>query len=300
MKKDFLSVADFTRKDMEDIFKLSSKLKKKPYQSLLKNKQIALIFEKPSTRTRVSFSVGIDQLDAYPITLNASELQLGRGESVEDTARVLERYVDCIVARVFEHDNLIRMARVTKIPIINSLSNLEHPCQILSDLFTIKEKYGKFKGIKLTYVGDGNNVCNSLLLGCSIVGLDVSIATPKGYEPDKNIVKKAKQIGNSDISLSNNPIEAVKDSQIIYTDTWISMHQEAEKQERLKVFKPYQVNKELLKHADPEYIFMHDLPAYRDYEVTADIIDGKHSIVWLQAGNRLHVQKAILCLLMSK
>ena len=227
--KHLLSVGDFSEKEIFAIFRKTKLLKKQKYNSSLKNKNIALLFQKHSTRTRVSFEIGINQLGGHSIILNWNELQLGRGESVEDTAKVLERYCDMIVARVYSHKDLIRMKNAVNIPIVNSLSDIEHPCQIISDLFTIYENFGSLKNLKVCYVGDGNNVCNSLILGCGVMGLSLSVSTPEGYEPNKNIIKKAKSIEKDKIEIITNPLEAVKNSNVLYTDTWISMGQEQEK-----------------------------------------------------------------------
>lgn len=297
MKKDLLSINDLSKLDVERIFKLTDKLKNKQ-TSDLKGKNIALIFQKPSTRTKVSFEVAINQLGGNAISLNWNELQLGREETVEDTARVLERYVDGIVARVFSHEDLVKMARISKVSFINGLSDFEHPCQAISDLYTINQKFGSFKDLKLAYVGDGNNVCNSLILASSMIGLNISVATPKGYEPSQLVLKQTKFAKNK-INLTHNPIEAVKNAQIVYTDTWVSMHQEKERVKRLKVFKSFQVNKNLVSYASRNYVFMHDLPAKRGLEAVSEIIDGPHSIVFQQAENRLHVQKGLLYYLLK-
>ena len=298
MKKDFLSVSDFNKKEILEILKETKRLKKRRFNQRLKNKDIALIFQKPSTRTRVSFEVGINQLGGNAIVLNWNDLQLGRGETVEDTTKVLERYCDMIIARVYSHKDLIKMSDIAKIPILNSLSDLEHPCQIISDLFTIYEHFGSLNKLKVAYIGDGNNVCNSLILGCAITGVGISIATPRGYEPDSEIVKKAKRIGN--ICLVNDPYIAAKDSNVLYTDAWISMGQEKEKWERLKIFRPYQLNRKLLEVADENAVVMHCLPAHRGFEITDEVMDGEHSIIFTQAENRLHAQKAILLKLLKK
>lgn len=293
--KDFLSLNDVTVEDIQSIFDLTKKLKKEKFSDILKRKTIALIFQKPSTRTRVSFEAGVYQLGGKSIVLGWNELQLGRGETVEDTARVLERYVDAVVARVFFHQDLVKMANVSKIPIVNSLSDFSHPCQGLADLFTIDEKIGLKKVSKITYVGDGNNnVCHSLMFGCSKLGLNLAVGCPKGYEPRKEVIEKT-----SGIEIVNDPIEAVKDSDVVYTDVWISMGMEKEAEERMKVFPPFQVNKKLFGFAKKDAIFMHCLPAHRGMEVTDEVVDSKNSVVWDQAENRLHTQKALLSLIFS-
>ncbi|MDI6807202.1 MAG: ornithine carbamoyltransferase [Candidatus Aenigmarchaeota archaeon] len=300
--RNFLTLEDVTREEIFQIFKLAKRLKRKPWGNQLKDKIFALLFFKPSTRTRVSFEAGIKQLGGEAIYLDYATTQLARGESVEDAARTLERYVNCIIARVYEHKVLERMAKVANIPIINALSNLEHPCQILSDLFTIQEHFGKFDGLKLTYVGDGgNNIAHSLLLGCSKIGLNLTISCPKQYAPNPTILQKSLQhslITGTKIDVLSDPHKAVKDSDIIYTDVWVSMGMEKEVKKRLETLQPYQVNESLVKHANPSFIFMHCLP-YEGREVIPDIIYGPHSIVWQQAENRLHVGKALLVFLMK-
>jgi len=261
-----------------------------------------MIFTKSSTRTRVSFEVGMYQLGGYPLFLSSNDIQLGRGETIYDTAQVLSRYLDGIMIRTFAHSDVEELATHGSIPIINGLTDLMHPCQILTDLFTIYEHKGELKGLKLAYVGDGNNIANSLLHGCAKVGMDISVASPKGYECDKNIVAEAQkdaEVSGSKIVLTEDPYVAVKDADVIYTDTWVSMGQEAEKEERIKIFMPYQVNSDLFSKAKEDAIFLHCLPAYRDYEVTSDIIDGSQSLVFDEAENRLHVQKAIMVKLMA-
>ena len=299
IKKHLLSISDLTKKEILQLFQLTKELKKHRFNNKLKNKNVALIFQKPSTRTRVSFEAGINQLSGDSLVLNWNDLQLGRGETVEDTAKVLGLYVDAIVARVYEHEDLVKMTKSTNVPIINSLSNLEHPCQILGDLFTIYEHFRRLNNLKLAYIGDGNNVCNSLLLGCAIVGLDISVASPKGYEPDKNVVKKARSLSKSKIVILNSPEKAVKEANILYTDVWVSMRQEKEKRKRLKIFKKYQINNFLLKKANKNVMVMHCLPAHRGMEITSDVMDGHQSLIWKQANNRLHIEKAILLKLLK-
>jgi ornithine carbamoyltransferase len=296
MVKHFLSVQDIEREEIERILEKTYELKKNPIQPLLKGKNLAMIFEKPSTRTRVSFEVGMNQLGGHTLYLSKNDLQLGHGETIRDTAEVLSRYVDFIGARVYSHKTLEELAKHSKVPVINLLSDLLHPCQALSDMFTIREHFGRLKGLKLAWVGDGNNVCNSTLLACSKLGLDISIACPKGYEPDKNVLKismeNTKKSG-ANIFVTNDPREAVRGAQIVATDTWISMGQEREKERRIKIFKKYQVNRDLVKLADRDFVFMHCLPNYH-LEVTDEIAYGRNSIIFTQAENRLHAQKAIL------
>ncbi|MEK6835620.1 MAG: ornithine carbamoyltransferase [Nanoarchaeota archaeon] len=300
--KNLLSVSDLNKKQILELINLANKIKKNPlqYNTKLKNKNIILLFQKPSTRTRVSFEVGVNQLGGNAIVLNWNELQLGRGETVEDTTRVFERYADMIVARVFLHNDLIKMSKISKIPVVNALSDLEHPCQILSDLFTIYEHFHNFNNLKLAYIGDGNNVCNSLILGCAITGINISVATPKDYEPNQTIVKKANKIAKSKIILTNDVNGAVKNANILYTDVWVSMHQENEKKERLKIFRKYQINKKLLQNANKNAVVMHCLPAHRGLEITNDVMDSKQNIIFEQAENRLHLQKALMLKLLNK
>lgn len=304
MKKDLLTLGDLTKTEILQILELTEKLKKKPIGNQLKGMVFCLFFEKPSTRTRISFATGIQQLGGSIVYLDKSTSQLSRGESLQDTIRVLDRYVDAVIARVYSHKTLELMSRLMNAHVINALSDLTHPCQILSDLFTIKERFGYLKGLKLAYVGDGNNVCNSLLLGCSKVGMDISVACPKGYEPNKQILKLARnysKVSKSRIEIKREPKDAVKNANIIYNDTFVSMGEERERKKRLKVFlSKYQVNEKLLKQAEPDVIYMHCLPAHRGEEVTDKVIDGPHSIVFQQAENRLHTQKALLVKLMGR
>lgn len=267
----------------------------------LAGKNIAMVFQKPSTRTRVSFEVAVQQLGGHAIYLDWSQLQLGRGETVADTARVLDRYVDGIVARVFAQGDLEELARCARAPVINALSDLHHPCQVVCDLYTIWERLGSLEGLKLAYVGDGNNVCNSLLVGCSKVGVDIGVACPEEYRPYVGAVnwalENARESG-SKVEITDDPRKAVKGAYIVYTDVFVSMGAEAERQKRLQTFLPkYQVNSELFKYAAEGALFMHCLPAHRGEEVTAEVMDGPRSMVWDQAENRLHTAKALLSLI---
>ena len=296
MKKDLLAINDFTKSEIEEIFSLTAQLKanRKGHETPLKNKTVGLIFEKPSTRTRVSFEVGVHELGGNTIYLSSDEVELGKREAIKDAARVLSRYLDGLVIRTFSHDRVVEMAKFSSIPIINGLTDFMHPCQALSDLFTIKEKKG-LDNITIAFVGDGNNVLNSLLSGCERMGLKINIACPKGYEPDKDILKQAGSVAE----LFNKPEDAVKDADIIYTDVWTSMGQEREYKKRLKAFKKFQVNSRLLSLAKKDVMVMHCLPAHRGQEITDEVLDGKQSIVVDQAENRLHVQKAILVKLLK-
>ncbi len=304
MKRNFVNIEDFSGEEILQLLELAKKLKanRKLHSQALEGKTFALLFTKPSNRTRVSFEVGIHQLGGNCIYLSPREIQLGERESVSDVAGTLSRFVDGIVARTDTHKDVEDLARFSSVPVINGLSDEQHPCQALADLFSIKEKLGKLKGITLAFVGDGNNVCHSLMLGSALVGLQMRIATPKAYAPDPSILKKCQQLGQrsgAEIAWMESPAEAVKDAHVIYADTFVSMGQEAEMKKRLKDFKKFQINSGLAKLADKNFIFMHCLPAHRGQEVTEKIIDGKHSIIFDQAENRLHVQKAILIRLMQ-
>lgn len=305
MVRHFLTLDDFSSEEILKMVSIAEKVKSGSEKSrVLKDKNIAAIFEKPSTRTRVSFEVAVNQLGGNFVFLRSDELQLSRGEPVKDTARVLGRYVDGIVARVFEHNDLVELAKYSGTPVINALSNLYHPCQILADFLTIKEKKKKLKGLKLAYVGDGNNVCNSLLVGCTKIGLNISIGSPKRYEPNREIVEEAKnnaKKSGSELKIVNSAKEAVQNADIVYTDVFVSMGDEKEMAERLKTFLPnFQVNTRLLENASPDAIVMHCLPAHRGQEITEDVLEGKQSVVWDQAENRLHAQKAIFIHLFYK
>lgn len=304
-KKDLISVldaADDLWKILDEARRLKDLQRRNDIFQPLRSRSLAMIFEKPSTRTRISFEVGMAQLGGTAIYLNPQDLQLGRGETLEDTARVLSRYVDVVMYRAFSHQNMVRLAKAASIPVINGLDDLEHPCQIIADLFTIQEAKGKLRGLKLVYVGDGNNVCNSLLLGCSLAGMDMVAACPEGYEPDADILRRAKNVAEeagAQLEVVRDPGKAAVDADIIYTDVWVSMGMEEEKEERERVFAPYQVNEALLKAAGDQALVMHCLPAHRGKEITDKVLDGDRSIVWDQAENRLHVQKAILLWLLS-
>lgn len=306
MKKDLISIYDLTAKEIDEILESAIDIKKKylkgEVSSLLRGKILGLIFQKPSTRTKVSFEAGMKQLGGETILLDIKESQLSRGETTADTARVVSKYLNGIVIRG-EHKFLLEFAKYASIPIINGLTEVTHPCQILSDLLTISESDKDFKNLKLVFVGDGNNICNSLMLAAGKLGINFIACCPKGYEPDAEIIEKAKKDAkksNASIGLLGNPGESVKNADVVYTDTWVSMGQESEAKKRLRDFKPYQVNKELLKHAKPDCLVMHCLPAHRGQEITSDVLDGKNSIVWKQAENRLHAQKAILAMWLGK
>ncbi len=297
MKKDFLSILDLSIDEAHELIDFSLKVKKgKVAEKVLDNKVVALIFEKPSLRTRVTFERAVYDLGGKPIYLSNNDIKLGQRESVKDVSRNLEKWVDGIVARVFSHSTLIEMAENVTIPVVNALSDLEHPCQIVGDYLTIYEKTGKVK-INLAFIGDGNNVANSLMLMTALLGGKFTIACPEGYEPDKNLYEKALKIAKetgAKIEIVREPKDAVKDADIIYTDVWASMGQEAEAEKRKQVFKNYKVDPELLKAAPSHVAVMHCLPAHRGEEITDEVLDGPHSIVLDQAENRLHSEKAIL------
>ena len=293
--KDLLTLDELTDNELSKIIdegiKLKKQLKKGSHKPILKNKTLGMIFEKPSTRTRVSFETGMFQLGGHALNLSSSMLQLSRGESVEDTAKTLSRYVDVIMARVYDQKILEILAKNSDVPVINGLSNSFHPCQTLADLMTIKEKKKKLKGLKIAWIGDGNNVCNSLIYGCSKTGINISIATPKGFEPDKTVIKKSKK--KITIVLTTEPQVALKNADVVVTDTFTSIHNLDKKREK-KFLPKFQVNPSLMKKAKKNAIFLHCLPAKRGKEVTSSVIDGSQSVVWDQAENRLHSQKALL------
>ncbi|MDH5463078.1 MAG: ornithine carbamoyltransferase [Nitrosopumilus sp.] len=293
--KDLLTLDELTPKEFLGLIDLSIKLKKElkqgKYSLLLKNKTLAMIFQKPSTRTRVSFETGMFQLGGHAINLSSNDMQLSRGESVEDTAKTLSRYSDCVMARVYDHELLNNLSKHSSIPVINGLSDSFHPCQILADFMTIKEKKKNLKELKIAWIGDGNNVCNSMIYGAALSGTEISIATPKGFEPDKTVIKESKKSTN--IELTTDPFVATKNADVVVTDTYSSIHNRDPK--RIKKFLPkFQVNSKLMSSAKNNAIFLHCLPAKREQEVTSSVIDGPQSVVWDEAENRLHIQKALL------
>ncbi len=298
--RDLLGTADLNAEETLSLLELARKLKSQELV-IQCNKVLGLLFYKASTRTRVSFSVAMYQLGGQVIDLNPSLTQVGRGEPIEDTARVLDRYLDILAIRTFAQADLHTFANYAQIPIINALTDLEHPCQILADLLTVQECFGSLAGKTLTYLGDGNNMANSLLLGGALTGLNIRIAAPPGYEPDPDIVQRAQSIaaGKSEIVVTQDPIAAVEGAQVVYTDVWASMGQEDSADQRIPVFQPYQVNQQLINHADPEAIILHCLPAHRGEEITTEAIESERSRVWDQAENRMHVQKALLASLLG-
>jgi len=306
MKKDLVNLADLSADELWHILNVAQELKEEwqggGNQPILVGKTLAMVFQKPSLRTRVSFETGMMQLGGQALYLSPSEIQLGKRESVEDVARVLSRYVDCIVARVFAHREIETLAQYASVPVINGLSDHNHPCQALADLLTILEKKGALRGLRLAWVGDGNNVLTSLLFGASKMGMDVAVATPRGYEPPTEVMQLAFRFAGeneSAIEVGNDPHAAVRDADVIYTDVWTSMGQDAERQERLRVFPPYQVNAALVSGAAPDVIVMHCLPAHRGQEISGEVADGPHSVLFDQAENRMHAQKGLLAVLLA-
>ncbi|MDO9536035.1 MAG: ornithine carbamoyltransferase [Bacillota bacterium] len=302
----FLSLQDFTASEIDALLdfaqELKGKLKKGIPHPVLAGKTLGMIFQKPSTRTRVSFEVGIWQLGGYGLFLSSQDLQMGRGEPIKDTAAVLSRYLDGIMIRTFDHGEVEELAAHATIPVINGLTDLLHPCQALADLLTIKEKIGHLDGVNAAYLGDGNNVAHSLLLGCSRMGVNLSVGAPEGYQPLEEIVKKAREnasISGSKVTVTQDPREAVHEADVIYTDVWASMGQEEEKIARKKIFSPYQINSELVKLARPGALVMHCLPAYRGEEITEEVLKSEQSVVLDQAENRLHAQKSLMAMLMA-
>jgi ornithine carbamoyltransferase len=303
MKRDLLSIYNLKKEEIDDILLRAKEIKEKQkkgilYQPLL-GKTLGMIFEKPSTRTRVSFEVGMYQLGGNALYMRWRDTQLGRGESIGDTARTLSRYLNCVMIRTFSQETIEEFARYAAIPVINGLTDASHPCQILSDVFTIMENKGTYQGIKVAYIGDGNNIAHSWIDATLRLGFDLTLACPDAHQPDKGVLDRAKQEATSHIELTNDPYQAAKGADVISTDTWVSMGQETEYRKRIKVFKEYQVNTALLKVARKDVVVMHCLPAHRGEEITDEVMDGPHSIIFDQAENRLHVQKAILVTLME-
>lgn len=303
--KDFLSLREVSAHDLDALFKLAEKMKKSPDQFLnkLKGKSLALLFQKPSVRTRVSFQVGMAQLGGNSVYMDPQEMPLGERESIKDVARVLSRYCSVIVARTFSHTVIEDFAQCASVPVINGLSDSYHPCQTLADLFTVREKFGDLKKINIAYIGDGNNVLNSLLYGVAKTGANLSVATPRGYEPGEELLKDIKLIckdSGARIALSNNPFNAIKNAHVVYTDVWVSMGQEKQRDQRLRDFQPFQVNGAIASKAPKDSVFMHCLPAHRGEEITDEVIEHPRSAIFDQAENRLHTQKALLYLLLTR
>ncbi len=299
MERDFLSIDDLSPKELTRLLDLSAKVKATPedYAGRLQGKAVAMIFEKPSTRTRVSFEVAVSSIGGHPVVLSSGELQLGRGETIEDTGRVLSRYVDAIVLRTFEQERLEALAAAATVSVVNALSEFEHPCQCLADLLTVRERKGELAGRVLTYLGDGNNVTHSLLLGGAKSGMRVRVATPPGFEPIPQVVKRAEEIASGaggSVEITHDPGAASIGADVLYTDVWASMGQEAEAGERALVFPAYRLDQRKVDAARPDVTVLHCLPAHRGQEITDEVIDGPHSAVWDQAENRMHTQKALL------
>lgn len=301
MKKDFLSIADLTAEEIYGIFDLTRDLKEKTRKRiehhLLKGYSLAMIFAKPSARTRISFETGIFQLGGTAIYLAPGDIGIGKREAVKDIAQVISRYNDLIMARLFAHNDILELAKYSRVPVINGLTDYNHPCQIMADAFTIIEHFGKIENLKIVYIGDGNNVANSWINFASRIAIQLVICTPPNYEPDAATVKRAKEAKISTIEIMSDPQQAAQKADVLYTDVWASMGQEAEAEQRKKIFRPYQLNSELLKLAKPEVKVLHCLPAHRGDEITDEVIDGPHSVVFDEAENRLHVQKAIMATL---
>jgi len=303
MKKDFISILDIDEPELEQLLSEAHELKRQTKSGtkhlLLAGQTLAMIFEKSSTRTHISFEVGMNQLGGHALFLNAGDMQIRRGEEIRDTARAASRYVSGMMIRAYKHSTIEEYAKYATIPVINGLSDLEHPCQLLADIMTIQEHFGSTKDIRVAWVGDGNNVCNSLILATVLTGLKVTVATPEGYEPAGDVVRKARALGG-DVTLVREPEKAVKDAEVIVTDTWISMGDEGEKEERMRVFRKYTVDAPLMKHASPDARVLHCLPAHRGEEITDEVMEGGQSLVWDEAENRLHAQKALLVRLLRK
>lgn len=303
-RQHFLSLADWSTDELLRFLSLAKETKERPqdYAQSLVGKQLGMVFQKSSTRMRVSFEAGMTQLGGSALYLSSNDLQLGRGETLADTARVLSRYVHVLMARVNAHAEITELAQYSSVPVINGLSNFNHPCQGLADYLTMWERFGSLEGLSVTYIGDGNNVCHSLMMGAAKFGASMTVGTPNGYEPDTSVTAYCMDAMHPSGSLQfvQDPVEACRDAQVIYTDSWVSMHMENEREERLRVFGPYQVNAALLEHTAPDAIFMHCLPAHRGVEVTDEVMDGPSSAVFDQAENRMHAQKALLLSLLSE
>ena len=298
-KRDFLTVTDLSKDDITRLFDLASRMKRREYRDIpLAGKTLAMVFAKSSTRTRVSFEVGTYQLGGHALFLSSRDIQIGRGEPIPDTARVLSRYVDGIMIRTFDHGEVEQLAHHATIPVINGLTDLSHPCQVLADLFTVRESLGGWEKKRIAWVGDGNNMANSWIEAAQVLGFELQLACPEGYEPNRAIFERAKAAGAC-ISITEVPEEAVEGAHVVNTDVWASMGQEGEAESRRNAFRGYTVDSNLMKLGDPAAIFLHCLPAHRGEEVTADVIEGAQSRVWDEAENRLHVQKALLATLMG-
>jgi ornithine carbamoyltransferase len=303
MKRDLISILDLTGSELSALIEDAIRLKMlrqegRPHQFLF-GKSLAMVFEKSSTRTRVSFETGMAELGGHALFLNPQDLQIGRGEEVRDTARVLSRYVSAVMIRAYRHESIEEFASYAEVPVINGLSDREHPCQIIADLMTIREHLGHTDGIRLAWIGDGNNVCNSLVLASALAGYVITVASPDGYQPRADTVERARNAGGK-VTLVRDPVEAVRDADVVATDTWISMGEEADRENRLRSFQGYTITGSLMNKASPEALFMHCLPAHRGREVTDEVIEGRQSVVWDEAENRLHAQKALLVKMLGR
>ena len=300
--RDFLSVRDLDPHDLVDLLDSAERMKQgrggEGERRILAGKCLAMVFEKASTRTRVSFEVGMEELGGHAIFLNPKDLQLGRGEEIRDMARVMSRYVAGVMIRAFAHGTIEEFARHSAVPVVNGLSDREHPCQILGDLLTLRERFGRLDGLSVAWIGDGNNVCHSLILAAALAGLELAVASPARYRPDRGIVETARAAG-AKVRLTGDPREAARDADALYTDVWVSMGEEAEREERLVAFRGYTIDAALLSLASPDAVVLHCLPAHRGEEITDDILEGPRSIVWDQAENRLHTEKALLAILLG-
>ncbi|RXE55460.1 ornithine carbamoyltransferase [Methanoculleus taiwanensis] len=302
MKKDFVSIIDLDREELESLITEARRLKTLKQEGtlheLLPGRNLAMIFEKASTRTRVSFEVGMTDLGGHALFLNPHDMQLGRGEEIRDTARVLSRYVDAVMIRAYHHETIEEFARYSTVPVINGLSDRLHPCQVLSDILTMREHFTSLEGLRLAWIGDGNNVCNSLILASALTGMEIAVASPPGYQPKDDIVEMARKAGGH-VSIGSDPMVAAQDADILYTDIWVSMGDEPERAARLRAFSGYTIDTALVRHASPDAIVMHCLPAHRGEEITGEVLESPQSIVWDQAENRLHAQKALLARLIG-
>jgi ornithine carbamoyltransferase len=299
MKKDFISLDDITTKELFELFELADKLKSSQTHPPLAGKTVALIFQKPSLRTRVSFEVGVHQLGGHPIVLSQEGIGIGAREKASDIAQLLSRYNNAIVARLYDHKILLELAHYATVPVINALTDLSHPCQIMADVYTLRQHKLLRDGIKVAFIGDGNNVVNSWLEMSKLIPMHFVLAAPKGYEPDAEILKRAQNARISTIEITRSPEDAARGADVLYTDVWVSMGQENEREKRVKVFHGFQINSKLLSLAQPNAVVMHCLPAHRDEEITADVMEGANSVILDEAENRLHIQKAILAKLIG-
>lgn len=304
MNKDLLTISDFTKDEIIGLFSKTHELKEMTKNDViyepLKNKSLAMIFEKSSTRTRVSFEVGMTQLGGHALFLHSGATQMARGEPIRDTARVLSRYADCIMVRTYKQSDVEEYAKFATVPVINGLTDMFHPCQVLCDIFTVKENKKDYLNLKYAFIGDGNNMANSWIKAALVLGLNLTIATPKGYEPHHSLIDEIKKTGGGNVTITNDPVGAAAGADVINTDVWVSMGQEKEAKEKLGCFEGFQINDDLIKHSADDVIILHCLPVHRGEEITDDVIEGQHSVIFDQAENRLHIQKSIMLHLMEK